>query len=85
MRGGNRVQEWEKSGGNSHGREGLPATIMRYHLGRLLQLVGMIVLPVSIAGEVAGNLTLGDSLRLSTLGIVIFVVGWLVQRGAKAG
>ena len=75
----------EKTGADSRSRERLRAAIMRYHLGRLLQLVGMIVLPVSLSGEVAGHLTLGDSLKLSTLGIVIFIVGWLVQRGAKPG
>ncbi len=53
---------------------------MAYKLARLFQLVGLIVLPVAIAGEVAGKLSLKDSLFVSAIGGTLFVVGWLIQQ-----
>jgi uncharacterized membrane protein YGL010W len=56
-----------------------------YRLGRLLQLVGMIMLPVAIAGNLVPEnpLTLGKSLALSAAGVAIFIVGWLLQQAGK--
>jgi hypothetical protein len=51
--------------------------------GRFLQLVGLILLPMAIAGNVVERLTLKESLSISGVGIVVFVVGWLLQEGAK--
>jgi hypothetical protein len=56
---------------------------MRYRLGRLLQLVGMILLPIGISGEIAGKLTLKDELVLLLIGVAVFTAGWLVQQGAR--
>jgi hypothetical protein len=55
---------------------------MLYGVSRLLQLVGLILLPVAVAGEVAGEMALKDSLSLSTLGMLLFFAGWLLQRSA---
>lgn len=55
---------------------------MLYGLARLLQLVGLLLLPVAVAGEVAGEMALKDSLSLSMLGVVLFYAGWLLQRGS---
>ncbi len=57
--------------------------ILIYKLGRLLQFIALIVLPVAIAGNVAERLDLRESLTLSTIGCGIFAVGWLMQQGAK--
>ncbi len=59
---------------------------MLYKLGRFLQIVGMILLPVAIAGNVAREeiVTLKVSLMISGIGIVIFLVGWWLQQAAKA-
>jgi hypothetical protein len=54
---------------------------MRYKLARLLQLAGLIILPVAVAGNVAERITLGQSLALSGLGVLVFFVGWSLQRG----
>jgi hypothetical protein len=58
---------------------------MLYKLGRFLQLVGMIVLPVAIAGNIAPNepLNLKTSLTLSFIGVGIFALGWLLQQAGK--
>jgi hypothetical protein len=57
---------------------------MLYTLGRALQFLGLIILPVAIAGNLANErLSLADSLKLSALGIVVFTIGWLMQQGTK--
>lgn len=58
---------------------------MRYRLGRLLQLLGLVLVPVGIAGNVAASLTLWQSLTVSAVGIGMFLLGWLLQQGARPG
>jgi hypothetical protein len=50
---------------------------MLYKLGRLLQIVGLIVLPVAIAGNLAPEHTLDlrTSLTLSGVGVLVFLLG----------
>ncbi|HYV37803.1 MAG TPA: hypothetical protein VE988_19110 [Gemmataceae bacterium] len=57
---------------------------MIYTIGRFLQFVGLLTLPIAIAGNLANErLTLMESLKMSTVGIVIFSFGWLLQQSAK--
>jgi hypothetical protein len=56
---------------------------MFYKLGRLLQFAGLVILPVAIAGDMAGKLELRESLTLSAVGIVVFFTGWLLQQAAR--
>jgi hypothetical protein len=60
---------------------------MLYKLGRFLQLAGMLILPVAIAGNLAPGepLNLRDSLTLSGVGVAVFAVGWLLQQSGKRG
>ena len=58
---------------------------MLYSVARLLQLAGLIVLPVAIAGNVAEKLSLKDSLLMSGAGAVLFLLGWLLQQSNKPG
>ncbi len=53
-----------------------------YRLGRLMQLIGLLLLPLAIAGNLSPNdpLSLGQSLALSCAGIVVFIVGYLLQQ-----
>lgn len=55
---------------------------MFYKLGRFLQIVAMILLPLAIAGNLSPErpLTLGQSLTLSALGVIVFGVGYLIQQ-----
>jgi hypothetical protein len=55
---------------------------MLYKLGRLLQIVGLIVLPVAIAGNLAPEhqLDLRTSLTLSGVGVLVFLLGRLLQQ-----
>jgi hypothetical protein len=56
---------------------------MLYKLGRFLQLAGLIILPFAIAGEVAERVDLKESLALSTAGILVFFLGWLLQQAGR--
>jgi hypothetical protein len=55
---------------------------MLYTLARVLQLLGLLILPIAIAGNLADErLNLKESLELSTAGIIVFALGWLLQQG----
>jgi hypothetical protein len=53
-----------------------------YRLARMLQVIGMILLPLAIAGNLSPEkpLSLKASLTLSGIGIVVFIAGWLLQQ-----
>lgn len=56
-----------------------------YGLGRLLQLIGLITLPLAIAGNISPRepLTLGQSLALTGVGLVVFGIGYYLQQLGK--
>jgi hypothetical protein len=58
---------------------------MLYRIGRFLQVLGLILLPVAIAGNVAPDqpLDLRASLSLSALGMLTFGLGWLLQQAGR--
>jgi len=56
---------------------------MLYKLGRLLQFAGLVILPVAIAGDMAGKVEFKHSLAISFVGILVFFTGWLLQQGAR--
>ena len=55
---------------------------MLYKLGRLLQIIGLILLPLAIAGNLSPErpMDLRSSLTLSAVGIVVFGLGYLLQQ-----
>lgn len=56
---------------------------MLYSVARLLQFLGLIVLPVAISGEMSEQLSLKQMLMLSGAGVVLFFLGWLLQQTVK--
>ncbi len=62
---------------------------MLYKIARLLQFAGLVILPIAIAGNFAPGrdgkeaLSLKDSLSLSAIGVLLFVIGWLLQQSTK--
>ena len=57
---------------------------MLYHVARFLQLAGLIILPIAVAGNLAEErLSLKASLLLSAAGMLIFFIGWLLQQGTR--
>ncbi len=62
-----------------------------YRLARGLQLVGLILVPIAVAGNLAEladaqtALSLKASLMLSALGVGCFGIGWWLQQQVKPG
>jgi hypothetical protein len=58
---------------------------MLYRIGRVLQVIGLILLPLAIAGNLSPErpLDLRESLSLSAVGIIIFGVGYLLQQASR--
>ncbi len=56
---------------------------MLYKLGRVLQLIGLILLPVAMAGNIADRTSEAEMLKVVGVGIAVFLVGWLLQRAGK--
>ena len=51
----------------------------RRRIGRVLQLIGLLVLPFAIASELVGEVGLGQSLLIAAAGAAVFYVGFLLQ------
>lgn len=58
---------------------------MLFRLGRGLQVIGMIVAPAGIAGNVLDpeKVRVQDSLAVAAVGVVVFAAGWLIQQAAR--
>lgn len=56
-----------------------------YRIGRVLQFLGLVILPIAIAGNVADpeRVDLRQSLTLSGVGVVVFSLGWLAQQAGR--
>jgi hypothetical protein len=59
--------------------------MLLYKLGRFLQVVGMILLPIGIAGNVADpqRIDLKTSLTISGVGVLVFIVGYMIQQAGR--
>lgn len=57
---------------------------MIYGLARLLQLAGLVILPLAVMANVSEQLNLKDSLVLSGTGMILFLTGWLLQQSTKS-
>jgi hypothetical protein len=56
---------------------------MLYTLARLLQLAGLLLLPIAMAGQAAERLDVREMLTMAGIGVGLFVLGWLVQQAAR--
>jgi hypothetical protein len=66
-----------------NGKAGPGRVVMVYTIARLLQVAGLILLPLAVLGEVAGRMTERDELTLAAVGILTFVVGTLLLNVTK--
>ncbi|MGE5754274.1 MAG: hypothetical protein ACM35G_00955 [Planctomycetaceae bacterium] len=51
----------------------------RYRLARLLQLLGLLILPFGIASELMEKVGLGQSLLIAAGGAIVFYAGYVLQ------
>jgi hypothetical protein len=58
---------------------------MRYKIGRFLQLFGLILLPVGMAGNLAQPDVFGPAsvLVIMVVGAAIFTIGYFLQQSGK--
>jgi hypothetical protein len=58
---------------------------MLYKVSRFLQLLGLLVCPVGIAGNVLRpeEVSVKTSLIIAAAGILVFTVGWVLQQTTK--
>ena len=58
---------------------------MLYRFGRLLQVIGLVMLPIAIVANLAPEraVNLWTSLTWSGLGVGVFFLGWLIQQAAR--
>ena len=56
--------------------------MLRYRIGRVLQVIGMVILPFGIASELMEKVGLGQSLLIAAGGMLVFYVGYLVQNSS---
>jgi len=58
---------------------------MLYRLGRVMQVTGLVMLPIAIVANLAPerSVSLGTSLTFSGIGVLIFFLGWLIQQGGR--
>jgi hypothetical protein len=58
--------------------------MLRYRIGRGLQIIGMILLPFGIASELMDKVGLGQSLLIAATGMLVFYVGYIIQHQKKS-
>jgi hypothetical protein len=59
--------------------------IMLRKVGRFLQLLGLFIAPVGIAGNLArpDEVNVKTSLGIGAVGMLLFTIGWLIQQMAR--
>jgi hypothetical protein len=73
-----------KADGPAGDPEPAPRLTWRYRAGRVLQFLGLLVLPFGIASELLGKVGLGQSLLIAGGGALAFYVGYVIQHGGPA-
>jgi hypothetical protein len=58
-----------------------------YSVGRILQVVGMLVLPGGMVGNMIdpARVDVKTSLMVAGAGIIVFTIGYLLQQAGKPG
>lgn len=51
-----------------------------YALSRLLQIAGLILLPLAMIAQLNQAITLGAMLRFLVVGVCLFSIGYILQR-----
>jgi hypothetical protein len=60
-----------------------PSMSGNYYLGRLLQVVGLLLLPFGMASELMDKVGLAQSMLIAAGGAAIFYVGYVIQHRVR--
>ena len=58
----------------------MTALSWRYRVGRVLQFLGLLILPFAIASELMEKVHLGQSMVIAAAGAALFYIGVQLQR-----
>lgn len=58
---------------------------MLYKLGRFLQVLGLLIMPLGMVGNINDpeRVTVKGSLIIAAVGIGVFGLGWVLQQGGR--
>ena len=58
---------------------------MLFRIGRFLQVAGMLILPVGMAGNILDpdHVSVKDSLVVAAIGCLVFGAGWVLQQTTR--
>ncbi|MEX2093768.1 MAG: hypothetical protein WD971_13875 [Pirellulales bacterium] len=56
-----------------------------FKLGRLLQIVALVILPLAMVSQLSGSISLGQMLQFMFVAVGIFMMGYLLQRYSGGG
>jgi hypothetical protein len=56
-----------------------------YPIARLLQVVGLTILPLAMVAQLSNRITAGEMLKAMLYGLGVFMVGYLLQSYRGAG
>lgn len=51
----------------------------RYSISRVLQMIGLFLLPFGIASQLLEKVSLGESMGIAAVGCLIFYIGYVLQ------
>lgn len=51
-----------------------------FKLGRMLQLVGLVIPPLAIVAQLSNSISLGQMLQFLFVSVCVFLMGYLLQR-----
>lgn len=80
-----RRERRRSTGGTKAAPDSTARLSVRYRFGRLLQFLGLLILPFGIASELVGKVGLGQSLLIAGGGALLFYVGYVIQHGEGGG
>jgi hypothetical protein len=62
---------------------------MKFYLGKTLELLGMLIVGAALMAGVgitpSGQPSMTQEFLLLGIGAVVFTLGWLLERGSRAG
>ena len=49
-----------------------------HSLGKLLQLAGLVILPIASVLQLEGSISVGKMMKMLAVGVIAFAIGWIL-------